>query len=261
MERGNMRHGREWSGGTFTGWEKDFLELPLEEQVLQLGWSHACPVVEDVIQTYGKSWAETHPIALPSKIREHGLLMTRSRYAECNFVFGLIVESARNSKPELFEQLEKTTERLPGEPFGIPNSIFAPESAKKQMAPLSTPWGYALPRVVIEQMGRGENNKFRKPERMLKALDMIDTAVQKSKNPIELAVNLAEMSALEDGNPMAILSHLLSPGILKEENCKTMFKEVIKTMYENGKTLSKAYNSLTPDDFEKFDIVSPNKLK
>lgn len=255
-----MRCGRFWAAGTFTGWEKDFLELPLEEQVLRLGWSHACPVVEDVIQAYGNAWAKDHPNALPSEIREQGLLMTRARYAECNFVFGLVLESARKLNPALFEQLESPVERLPGELFGIPDSKFVPDSTKKMMAPLSTLWGYALPRVIIEEMGRGENNKFRTPGRMLKSLNMIDQAVKSSKDPIVLVVKLAEMAAKNEGDPKEILSHLLSAGILKEENCKTMFKEVVKTMHKRAKILSKVYDLLSPEEFKDFDIVSPDQL-
>jgi hypothetical protein len=39
------------------------------------------------------------------------------------------------------------------------------------MSPLSTPIGYALPRIVIEMMGRGE---FRNPDRYDSATDIME---------------------------------------------------------------------------------------
>lgn len=215
-----------------------FFDKPLNEQVIEMGWSHACPVVDEVIKEFGPEW-------------------TLKRYAECNFVFGLIVESARDLNPELYTLLTTPVVRLEGEK---PGREFKPElipsNFYKEMSPLSTPWGYALPRVVIEEMGRGENNKDRTQKRLLKSLSMIDKGVKTSKTPVELLVNLAEQASKLDANPSAVLSHTLANGILVEEGCKTMFDEIKAKIDKSATVLRKTYNSMTPDERKAEGIIN-----
>ncbi len=123
------------------------------------------------------------------------------------------------------------------------------------MSPLSTLWGYALPRIVIEQMGRGKNNEERTQGRVFKALDIIDKAVTKSRNPIELVVKIAERVSQLNADPKAVLSHLLAAGILHEENCKTMLKAIITEMEKSAPTLNSVYKSLTLEKKQELGIV------
>jgi len=233
------KSGREFGFGTFLGdLGEGFVDKSINEQVLEMGWSHACPVVDEVAKEYGPEW-------------------TLKRYAECNFVFGLVAEAARDINPKLHKLLTTSVPRLENE---LPGRNFKPElipeSFAKKMSPLSTPWGYAIPRVIIEEMGRGKNNSDRTPERILKALNLVDKAVESSETPIELLVNLSESVSKLDADPKAVLSHTLALGIPQEEGCKIMFNEIKQRIDKSAPTLRKAYNAMQPEERNKEGIIN-----
>ncbi len=124
------------------------------------------------------------------------------------------------------------------------------------MSPLSTPWGYALPRVVIEEMGRGESNKNRTQKRILKSLGLIDRAVKTSKTPVELLVKMAEQVSKLDADPKAVLSHVLANGILIEEGCTTMFNDIKRKIHKSAPILGRTYSSLTSEERTKEGITN-----
>lgn len=234
------RYGREFGKGTFLGDSGDrFVNKPLDVQVREMGWSHACPVVDKVAREFTPEW-------------------TLRRYSECNFVFGLVVESAKDLNPALHKLLTTSVPRLKGERPGKkridPN--FIPENFSEEMSPMSTPWGYAIPRVLIEEIGRGKDNCDRTQERILGALDVIDRSVLSSTTTTELLAKLAESVSNMHANPKAVLSHTLSVGILKEEGCKTIFKEIKEKINIYSPTLSKTYNSMSPSVRSKNDIIN-----
>jgi hypothetical protein len=233
------KSGREFGLGTFLGdLGEEFLDKPLNEQVLEMGWSHACPVVNEVSKEYGPEW-------------------TLKRYAKCNFVFGLVVESAKDLNPKLHKLLTTSVPRLDNEfPGRFFNSEFIPETFDKEMSPLSTPWGYAIPRVIIEEMGRGKNNSDRTQERLLRALNVIDVNVKSSETPIELLIKLSEHVLVFDADPKAVLSHVLASGIRKEEGCWAMFNEIKKQIDENAPTLKKVYDAMSPEERTKEGIIN-----
>jgi hypothetical protein len=236
-----QRNGREFGKGTLLGDNSDdFFNKPIDEQVMEIGWSHACPVVSEVVAKYGPEW-------------------TLKRYAECNFVFGLIVESAKDSNPDLYKQLTKPVARLenekPGEGHFNPK-LVPTETFYSEMSPLSTPWGYAMPRAIIEEVGRGKNNEERTQERILKALDVIEKTVKMSKSPVELLVNMAEEVSKLDADPKAVLSHVLSADMLQEEVCKTIFVEIKREIDESAPTLRKTYDSMSKAERETEGMIS-----
>ncbi|MCX6726648.1 MAG: hypothetical protein NTY75_02405, partial [Candidatus Shapirobacteria bacterium] len=156
-----IRWGRKFGYGTFLGnkGEKYFQE-DIEKRVRKMAWSHACPVVEKVVKEYGPEWTE-------------------KRYAECNLFFGLITDEAAGCNFPLYFNLLQPVDRLPEETADPNiNKKNVPLTFWRQMSPLSTPWGYALPRVLIEQFGRGENNKDRTAERITKGLQILEDEVR-----------------------------------------------------------------------------------
>jgi hypothetical protein len=124
----------------------------------------------------------------------------------------------------------------------------------REMSPLSTLWGYALPRVFIEMAGREDN---RTPERYFQAIDILEETVKTSSSQVELLAKLSEAAYVSGINPKAILGHTLEPGILKEENCRTMYREVISSLKENAPNLWRYYESLSSDERDKAGIL-PN---
>lgn len=139
-----FKYGRMFGRGRTFG--DNFFDKNIHEQIKEVGWSHACPVVSEVVRDFGPVW-------------------TLHRYAECNFVFGVILEIARENKPELYSQLIESVSRLKNEePRKDLDKQFIPTDFYQQMSPLSTPWGYALPRVAIEQLNKWEEGAIIKIE-------------------------------------------------------------------------------------------------
>ena len=124
------------------------------------------------------------------------------------------------------------------------------------MSPLSTPWGYALPRVIIEEMGRGENNKDRTQKRFLKSLSIIDKAVKSSKTPNELLVKMAEQISKLDVDPKTVLSHVLANNILIEEGCKTMFDDIKRRIDKSAPILRQTYDSMMEEERKAEGIIN-----
>lgn len=233
------KHGREFGIGTFLGNSgEDFVDKPLDDQVLDVGWSHACPVVDEVVKEYGAEW-------------------TLKRYAECNFVFGLVVESAKDLNPKLHKMLTTPVPRLKDE---LPGREFKPQlipkSFEDEMSPLSTPWGYAIPRVVIEGMGRGDNNNDRTPERILKTLNLIDEVVKKAKTPVDLLVYLSEKVIDVGADPKVILSHVLVSGVLAEEGCWSIFKKIKSVIDKKAPRLKNTYDRMSLEEKSKEGIIN-----
>lgn len=234
-----QKGGRNFGEGTFLGdTGYDFFSKPLSTQVEEMGWSHACPVIDEVAAQYGPEW-------------------TLKRYGECNFVHGVILDTAKRFNPNLHERLIKPVKRIeseiPGRSF---NLRFIPESFTREMSPLSTPWGYALSRVIIEEMGRGENNKDRTELRIFRALSVIESGVKKSRSPVELLVRTAEMVTHLDADPKAVLSHVLAQGILEEEGSRIIFKEIKKRIGQWAPNLKKAYDSMSSEERTSLGIIN-----
>lgn len=106
-------------------------------------------------------------------------------------------------------------------------------------------------------MGRGSNNKDRTQQKILKSINSVDVAVKKSDTPIDLLVNLAEI-VIEDPSvdSKAVLSHMLSHGILIEEGCKTIFEQIKNGIDLRDSNLKRIYESMTPTEREKADIIN-----
>lgn len=209
--------------GTFLGNDASIDDLSPENRLIVSAWRHACPRRNEVSRKYGTEW-------------------TRQRYDECDFVFSsLIVEHSRN-KPGLYQQLTASVKRLLGEPMGYHEDNTVPEFHKSEMSPLSTPWGYALPRIFIEQSGRGKERNW---ERYDKALDILDEAIYLSDTPIELLANLGKLAVDGDAKVDAVVNHIFEAGILDEENCRTMYNQIAEMIQQKAPKLWTYYSSLS----------------
>jgi hypothetical protein len=234
------RFDREFGTGTFLGDSGDrFYKRPMSYKVVSMGWSHACPVINDVVKEFGPEW-------------------TLKRYSECNFVFGIVAEAAKKFNPDLHKLLTSPVPRIksevPGKGHFHPR--FVPKSFNEEMFPLSTPWGFAIPRVIIEEMGRGKDNADRTQKRILKAMNLIDKTVKSSKSPIELLVKLSESVSKIDADPKTVLSHVLSEDILNEEGCKNIFGFIKQTIDSSAPILRKTYESMSPQERSERRIIN-----
>jgi len=233
------RYGRRYGNGTLFGNEGDgFFRKNQIRKVYEIGYSHACPVVDRMLEIFGPDWI-------------------LHRYAECNFVWGLVIELAKKNNPDLYEKLTNPVNRLEGEKpgEGYFNPKLVPECFYNEMSPLSTPTGFGLPREVIELMGRGENNKDRNHKGTFAALNILEKAIKTSDTPNELLVKVAEQVVRKGADPRAVLSHVLSADLLKEEGCTKMFIEIKNLIDNRAPILKRVYNQMSLEEKEKLGIV------
>lgn len=232
-----VRHDRKFGEGQFLGDQgSSFFDLPKERQLYDMAWSHACPIPDRISKEYGVDW-------------------TLRRYAGCNFVYGLVLDQAKSLNPRLYWQLKKSVDRT--EFDGTHSMEFVPTSHRRRMSPLSTPWGYAIPRVLIEKIGRNKPN----PNKIQSALKTIDQTIINSQTPVEFVVKLSENLAQSHTSAKAILSHLLCSEILKEENCRQIYRQIIQEMRKSAPKLIHTYDWLLPATKVKLGIIDSASLK
>ncbi len=218
----------------------DFLAQNLQDQLSEEAYYHACPQPGRVSVEYGTVW-------------------TLERYASCNAWFRMaFLDPAEELNPALYQQLTTSVPRIPGEAVGFYEEGAVPDSHEVEMSPLSTPWGYALPRILIAQFGkRGED---REAYRMLRGIKMASKMIAESSTPVQLLTKLAEAYSQMGAHPDEVLSHVLSPGILAEENCKTLFKEVVRDLEKNAPVLWSHYQKIPQDQLAIKDILDISSL-
>ena len=110
MTMTEFRYDREFGRGTLLGDKGDnFFSKPLDQQVLEIGWSHACPVVDKVVKEYGPEWtlkiseAVSKQDANPRAVLAHTLSKNILLEEGCRSIFGEIKRRIDKSAPNLRE--------------------------------------------------------------------------------------------------------------------------------------------------------------
>lgn len=234
------RNGRNFGGATLIGDHADdygFFDKDIRGKSLDMGWSHACVIAAELTNP-------NHPTLGPD-------LMLK-RYGETNFWFGYILAESAKFNPQIFANLNQSIPRKEGEPVGIFEVTSVPLAHLTKMFPMSRIYGYALPRVHIEAMGRGE---ARNQERALRAIQALDEAVGESSSPAELLAVLSEKSLEFGADAKKILSHILPSGVLNEENCLTDYQEIAEQLKLKAPTIWKVYASMTTQEKESVGVA------
>lgn len=228
----------EIDGVAFGYWfapDKDnfFLEKDPYQRLRWLGWLDGCPDPVKVAEAWGLEWVI-------------------KRYWECNFWSTWILEQVKVENSQLAVQL-LTPVSLPVEhPAKGYDPDSVPASYLTTIFPASTPWGYALSRVLIEQLGRqwrvGE-------ERVSKGLRLLNEAIKASSTPVEFLVVLADKVTKADAGPTAVLSHVFAVE-LEEEGKLFLVKQVAEEVKEKASELWQHYLSLSLQEREKAGIIA-----
>ena len=161
----------------------------------------------------------------------YGFDWATKRYASCDFWTGTIWDELDEAgKSRLLKKLQ-TPIRRPKYMLGKYERNNVPNSYREWISPLSTPWGYALPRVFIEGLGGHGNGTL---EGLLNTTDSLDKTIAsidgRSTNQIEFLVDFAENVVEQGVNPQALLSHILPQELLEESNPVKWFKEIEATI-------------------------------
>ena len=215
-----------------------YMNPKTREKFLRIAaWEHACPIPDEVYKEFGVDW-------------------TIERYLECNFVWGYILDVAEQLNPELYQQLSDPVLRKFDEPMGKHEQGRIPKSHKTFMSPLSTLYGYALPRVFLEIAGRG---KHRTQERYLYAMEQLESAVKVSHKPTELLArltNAAQSNEMTRVRAVKLLDHVLPAGIVKEENNVSQCREVVEMLETYAPAVFRTYKRLSPKKRKKLSLAS-----
>jgi ubiquinone/menaquinone biosynthesis C-methylase UbiE len=246
--------GRVFGDSRFIG-DDDLLGLSPEDQLVRLGWSHACTDPEGVVKEYGIEWAI-------------------KRYSQVNFWTGWIWQQAESINPTLAGRLKSGIERQPLDLGGKHNSESVPRSHLSKFSPMSTPWGYASARVLIEGFDRAEKASREigfdsESERrdwlsreMISKLNLIDRSLARASTPAEFLAIVGNEVYKTGVEPGAILSHIFST-VLGEEACCSLLQVVAGQIKKKSPGLWRAYHQLGPTQKKELGIVgtlSPEAL-
>jgi len=242
--------------------EDNFDSLPALQKLLRIGVTHGCPnpkavaleMAQDMVKNEGKDMATAIDDSLNWLIE---------RQMDCNNEFNNILGLAKDLNPNLYHLLMQPVDRLADEPVGTYEPRYVTKDHAIRMNPGSTPWGYALPRVKIEQMGRDEQ---RSEERTQKSNELTRKAILSSHTPIELLTTMAGLMVTSDyggegdADPIRVLEQTLSGTVLHEEGTKQIYRDITSSLKKKAPKLYTFYESMDTSTLRRADIIPQEDL-
>lgn len=207
-----------------------FEVLAVRDQAQIVGWADGCPVVNEL----------TDP-ANPDPQRGPATML--GRYGQVNMWFGFIARTAGEVNVNLSAQLLSPVSRLADEPVGPYEPESVPNTYVTEMAPMATLPGYALPRLLVKQLGNGTVADTQ--ARLSRGLEALDSAVSKAGTPAELLALFANgLYAQKDISAEVILGSAFSKGWFDEHNASTMLSEIKVAFADKAPELWAVYTTL-----------------
>jgi hypothetical protein len=220
--------------GWIPGENNFYPDLRPEQKIFILGMLDACPEPQKMINSFSLKWII-------------------DRYTECNLVGSFILAKAHELNPPLALQLVTKRPREDGE---VPHD-FEPEAVpsdyQENLYHGSAVAGYSASRILIEQFGREKPWEIGN-ERTQEGFYILESALQRSKSPIEFIVILAQLVSKNKANPNAVLGHLLAVE-LQNEGIISQIREIGKKLQVLAPELWNHYLALTPQERESFGIL------
>lgn len=207
--------------------DTNFINLPLEDQVKHLAWSEGCPVMNKVID-------------------RAGLKVARDRYGEVIFASRIVLSQAELHNPELSIQLKQGLKRKDREPVGEHEPTSVPMSHLTEISTPNTPWGYSLPRILVEQFG---NKSERNQGRMQKGIQILERSIKKADSPLSLIAIFSNNVVKAFPSIIdSVLKRTFSSGYLKEENTFELYGELLTEIKKHSPMLYKRYTELSSEE-------------
>lgn len=236
----------EFGKGSFIGKisrGQGFFSLPVREQAKIIGWANSCPVTDELTDPDNPNLGRG-----PEAMRE--------RYAEVNFWFGFILDEAQRLSPGLHQQLIKTVDRQLDEPAGKYEPENVPSWHEEKISPMGRLSGYALPRIFIEQLGTHKGaNRQEIRARMMRGLDVLEDAINRASNPIDLLALVGEGLIKADCSPKDVLKHSLSQGWMAEHNSPSAIQNYKEVLQDKSPELWQAYTLMTQQEKDALKLV------
>ena len=209
-----------------------FFERFPEDQAREAGWASGCPVVERLIDPEQGRGAE--PML--------------KRYSQLTFWFRHIVYLAQDENPALARQLRHPVRRKDDEPAGIFDKSSVPPSFFFEMSPMGTLPGYALPRLMLKQIGE-TGSRQEATDRMVRGLTLLDGALAKSETPGQLVGVFTDgVTRVGDVEPKDALGCVFPVGWFEEYQSPTMLQDVKQAVSQEAPGLWHYYLHLSPAD-------------
>lgn len=229
----------QFGNGSFVGDllrpEDTTLDLEPRDIARKLGSAAGCPVVERLTDP-----ENTKP--------GRGSEAMIDRYGEVSFWYGELAGRLHSIKPELVSSLYEPTARKEGdkERMIAYDEQSIPDNHFELMQGLGTLYGYALPRIMIEEIrGRDDSaqDEVSVQDRMVAGIEAFESVCRDSDDMYELTAKFSEMIASLDGDNKSILGHILPPGWLEEHGATWMFSDMREAVREHAPVLWQEYIS------------------
>lgn len=227
-------------GEFFTHVGKEGLDqLEGRELARSLGWAAGCPVVERL----------TDPTnAAPGRGSEAMI----DRYGEVSFWYRQMLESVREVNTDLAEQLESPVEREVSDRDIMRDwdALSIPDDYFESMSPIGTLAGYALPRVLLEEIdyNNPDVDQTEVQWRIVEALDVFETFALDADDVYELTAQFAQYAVEHHADVDRVINHVLSDGWLGEHGAIWMHAHMFEAIEENAPTISARYHELYLQD-------------
>lgn len=109
--------------------------------------------------------------------------------------------------------------------------------------------GYAMPRLVIDQLGGDEVPQDMRIARLNRGLQVLDEAVQFTKSPEELLIKFADdLRYTGDLKTLDVLKRILPLAWYEQNQAKSMLVRLKNVLIEKAPNLWDEYAALSEDD-------------
>lgn len=218
----------------------DNLPVTIDEQARYFGERVGCPVV-------------------PALIKGRGPEAMAKRYGEILFYYGYILKVISSLRPDIAKQISEPVARDDSENLVDFDDEWIPPWNKDIIPGTETPWGFALPRLMISYATDSHGFDEPRVDSWVRALTILDKVVEELKNDDkanELMVKFAESLVSAGASAEIILKRTISAGKMRQDSMEKRFREIIKVMSQHAPVLWETYKNLDADRRDELGIAN-----
>lgn len=204
----------------------------IETQTLQelLAIYHACPIPAAVARYYATTGIDGH-------------LAGFNRYNECNIVTARLWNLVASRNPTLYHKLTSWKKRNIHESVGHFEKGRVPQEHLSQLSPLSTIFGYAISRIIIEIMNFNKKEGFSQENIWI----LLPTYIDYSDDPERLLALLSNFAIAVGVSPTIVFHHIFAQGVMDEEGTTNDFRVLSDALDGVDPKVMKIYQDLEPN--------------
>lgn len=205
-----------------------FIETKSLQELLAV--YHACPIPAAVAKYYAATGADGH-------------LAGFNRYNECNIVTARLWNLVANRNPGLYHELTSWKKRKATESVGHFEEGRVPLEHLTELSPLSTIFGYAISRIIIEIMNFNKKEGFSQEN----VWELLPTYIDYTDDPERLLALLSNFAIAVGVSPTIVFHHIFAQGIMDEEGTSGDFRKLKDALDGVDSKVMKLYGGLDPN--------------